>query len=125
MCEICDGICRIFDALVSEYYRDFPPISEEEERNRPKYMPLDVRNAPKAAASFTALKDLLDRAGDIGFRGWQFKAELVKRSGYGEWIDSWTNGKVPNGLVRKIILSCAEDIIRERGAQPSLSLKAA
>jgi hypothetical protein len=119
-------ICAVFDALAARYYRDFPVVTNENEYRRKKYMPMDVSNAPRAADGFDTLKSLIDRAPGIGFEPWEFKTELAKRSGFGEQIEAWANqDKVPNGLARKIILSCAEDILLERGARPQLSLKAA
>lgn len=127
MCTQCvTDICAVFDALVADYFREFPPAFEEAGHRRPKYMPMDVGNAPHSAADFGTLKELIDRAPGIGFKPWEFKTELAKRSGLGEQIEEWANqGKVPNGLARKIILSCAEDVLLERGARPQLTLRAA
>lgn len=130
MCNACEtAICAIFDALVAGYYRDFPPPmprNHDGEHVRPKYMQMDVTDAPKVNANFESLAELIKRAPGIGFKPWEFKTELAKRSGFGEQIEAWANqDKIPNGLARKIILSCAEDILLERGAQPRLSLKAA
>ena len=84
---------------------------------------MDVTNAPKAAAQFDTLKELIDRAPGIGFKGFEFKRLLAERTQLGEHIEAWANqGKIPNGLARKMILSCAEDILRERGATPQYTM---
>lgn len=127
MCDEClTDICVVLDALILSYWRDHPPVREGEKHKRPKYMQMDVRNAPKAAAEFDTLKELIDRAPGIGFKPWEFKTELANRTKMGDVIEDWANhDKIPNGLARKIILSAAEDILRERGARPQHSLKEA
>jgi hypothetical protein len=126
MCQECvTDICLVFDRLVAGYYQDHP-APREDEHKRDKYMQMDVRNAPQVAADFGTLKELIDRAPGINFQPWEFKTELAKRSGFGEQIEAWANAdKIPNGLARKIILSCAEDILIERGARPERSMKEA
>lgn len=89
-------------------------------------IPLDVRNAPSAADGFNSLSQLIARAPGIHLSPEAFKQELAMRSGFGEAVEKWASAaKVPNGLARKIILTCAEEILRERGARPSLTLLAA
>ncbi len=127
MCNDCvTDICAVLDALILSYWRDHPPTRENEGHKRPKYMQMDVRNAPKAAAEFDTLAELIRRAPGIGFKSWEFKTELAKRTRMGDVIEAWANeDKVPNGLARKMILSAAEDILLERGARPQYSLKQA
>jgi hypothetical protein len=128
MCDDCaTDICAVFDAMILAYWRDHPPVrTEDDKHKRPKYMQMDVRNAPKAAAEFETLAELIVRAPGIGFEPWEFKTELAKRTKMGDVIESWANeNKIPNGLARKIILSAAEDILLERGAKPQYSFKQA
>src|SRR3989344_113984 len=110
-------------APILAYWRDHPPVREDDEKHkRPKYMQMDVRNAPKAAAEFETLAELIKRAPGIGFKPWEFKTELATRTQMGDVIEAWANqNKIPNGLARKIILSAAEDILLERGAKPQYS----
>ena len=123
MCQECrTGICAMFDAMVRDYFREFWSAEEE---GRPKYMPLDVRNAPESAATKTGFADMASAADGIGLTRMEFLAELSKRSGFGEAIMGWAKGKIPNGLARKIILTCAEDILKERGARPEMSMQQA
>jgi len=124
MCTDCvTDICAVLDALILSYWRDHPPVQQNTEHRRPKYVPMDVTNAPKAAAQFDTLKELIDRAPGIGFKGFEFKKMLAERTGFGEHIEAWANqGNIPNGLARKMILSCAEDILRERGAKPQYTM---
>jgi hypothetical protein len=126
MCNQCGAnLCAIFDRLVADYFRDFPAASPEEERQRPKYIPMDVRNAPDSAGDFASLTKLVEHAPEIGLPRMTFLAELSERSGFGNAIQMWMREKVPNGLVRKIILSCAEQILREHGAMPTMSMQLA
>lgn len=124
MCEECrTQICAMVDALISDYFRDFPQECVSEETHRPKYIPMDVRNAPKAATNENAFKDMVDAADGIGYTSGEFMGELAKRSGFKDHVHGWAmKGKIPNGLARKIILTCAEEMIRERGARPALTL---
>jgi len=127
MCTQCvTDICAVFDALVLSYWNDHPPVRDDTDRLRPKYMQMDVRNAPKAAAEFETLAELVARAPGIGLQPAELTAELAVRTQMGDVVDDWVcRGKIPNGLARKIILSAAEDILCERGAQPQYSLKQA
>lgn len=123
MCDTCETlICAAFDALVVDYYRDHPPAFESEEERRLKYMPMDVRNAPKSAQTTNGFNDMVEASTGIGYTPGEFMNELTKRSGFVEQVPNWARGKIPNGLARKIILTCAELIIRERDAQPTMSL---
>ena len=125
MCTDCvTDICAVLDALILSYWRDHPPVRQDGKKHkRPKYVQMDVTNAPKAAAQFDTLQELIKRAPGIGFKGFEFKKLLADRSGLGEHIEAWANqDKIPNGMARKMILSCAEDIIRERGAKPKYSM---
>lgn len=122
MCDICElSICLFFDMLVMEYYRDNPPVSADEEVRRPRYMPMDVRNAPQAAQSANAFSDMVEAAEGIGYAAGEFLNELGRQTGLPEQVVNWARGRVPNGLARKIILTRAEMMIRERGARPELS----
>jgi len=127
MCPTCvTDICAVLDAMILSYWHDHPPAREEDGHRRPKYMQMDVRNAPKAAAEFDTLAELIKRAPGIGFEPWEFKTELANRTKMGDVIEAWANqNKIPNGLARKMILSAAEDILLERGAKPQHSLKQA
>lgn len=124
MCTDCvTDICAVFDAMILAYWRDHPPVRQDSDKHRrPKYMQMDVRNAPKAAAEFETLAELIKRAPGIGFKPWEFKTELANRTQLGGVIEAWANeDKIPNGMARKLILSAAEDILRERGAKPQYS----
>ncbi len=138
MCEECrTGICEIFDNLAREYFRDFPPTDETiqkflnefplmaSEYRRRKYMPMDVENAPKSAATETEFSKMADAADGIGMKRMEFLTELSSRSGFGDAIMAWAKGKIPNGLARKIILTNVEDVLRERGAKPEMSMQLA
>ena len=124
MCTDCiTDICAVLDMLIISYWRDHPPLQKDNEHRRPKYVPMDVANAPKAAMELDTLKQLIERAPGIGFKGFEFKKLLAERTGLGEQIEAWANqDKIPNGLARKMILSCAEDILRERGATPKYTM---
>lgn len=124
MCTDCvTDICAVLDALILSYWRDHPPAQEKDGHRRPKYVPMDVTNAPKAAAQFDTLQELIKRAPGIGFKGFEFKKLLADRTGLGEHIEAWANqDKIPNGMARKMILSCAEEIVRERGAKPQYTM---
>jgi hypothetical protein len=133
MCEECrTGICALFDGLVRGYFTEFRPELlprpgefDLSEKKRPKYMPADVGNAPESAATKDGFSKMADAADGIGFTRMEFLTELSNRSGYGEWIMKWAGGEIPNGIVRKIILTCAEDVLKEHGARPEMSMKLA
>ncbi len=126
MCDTCETlICMLFDALVSDYFRDFPEPQEDASRQRATYMRLDVRNAAESAATKTGFNAMVEAATGIGYDPGEFLAVLAEKSGFKDHVHNWARGTIPNGLARKIILTCAENIIRERGAQPTLSLLAA
>lgn len=124
MCEECRTmICAMFDALVLDYFREFPPRPQSlEEARRSKYIQMDVRNAPKSAQTTTGFKEMVEAATGIGYTPGEFMAELAKKSGFKDHVHNWARGKIPNGLARKIILTCAEEMIREAGAKPTMSL---
>ena len=105
-----------------DYYRDFPVQLGDDEVKRKKYMPMDVRNAPKSAQTMNGFNEMVQAATGIGYQPGEFMNELAKRSGFKDHVHNWARGKIPNGLARKIILTCAEEMIRERGAQPQMSL---
>ena len=118
MCSTCETmICAMFDRLAADYFRSFPPVERDEHR-RPKYMPADVSNAAESAASKNGFSEMADAADGIGMTRMAFLTELSQRTGFGDAVMGWATGKIPNGLVRKIILTAAEDILRERGASP-------
>ena len=138
MCEECrTGICEIFDNLAREYFRDFPLTRQSieaflgdlpemfREYRRRKYIPMDVENAPRSAATETEFSKMADKADGIGMSRMEFLTELSSRSGFGEAIMAWAKGKIPNGLARKIILTNVEDILLERGAKPKMSMQLA
>lgn len=126
MCATCETlICVLFDNLVRDYFRDFPVPQEDVRARRPTYMRLDVRNAEESAATKTGFKAMVEAATGIGYEPGEFLAVLAEKSGFKDHVHNWARGTIPNGLARKVILTCAENIIRERGAQPTLSLLAA
>lgn len=123
MCDTCETlICVLFDVLVRDYFRDFPARQEDVPAHRPTYIRLDVRNAAESAATKTGFKDMVEAATGIGYDSGEFLNVLAAKSGFKDHVHNWARGTIPNGLARKIILTCAEKIIRERGAQPTLSL---
>lgn len=126
MCDTCEAlICAPFNTLVSDYFRDHPHLAAEPEAYRSKFMPLDVRNAPKSATSTSAFKKLVAGATAIGYTPEEFLATLSSRSQFSEQVANWMEDRLPNGLARMVILTCAEKIIREAGAAPELTLLAA
>lgn len=128
MCDVCETrICMLFDELVAGYYRDFP---NEQPRNtafdtdvrRSKYVSLEIGTRAEADETLNRFKDMVEAAVGIGYDPGEFMNRLGEMSGYGDWVRDWArNNKIPNGLVRKIILTCAEKLIRENGAAPRLS----
>ncbi len=126
MCDTCETlICVLFDNLVRDYFRDFPEPQEAARAYRPTYMRLDVRNAAESAATKTGFKAMVEAAAGIEYDPGEFLAVLAEKSGFKDHVLNWARGIIPNGLARKVILTCAENIIRERGAQPTLSLQLA
>jgi hypothetical protein len=127
MCDECGGrVCAMLDGLIADYWRDFPRRAPRDfnlaEAHRPRYVPMDVRNAPKSAERPMGLLELAEHADDMGLSRDEFVSELKLRSQYAGPIDGWLSGKLPFGLIRKIILTCAEQILREQGARPQYSL---
>lgn len=128
MCDTCEtAICLLFDELVRDYYIDFPPRlpHREPSSSRPKYVSTEFSGTARAAASEERFGEMVQAATGIGYESGEFMAELGRLSGYKEHVHNWARGKVPNGLIRKIILTRAEMMIRERGAQPTLTLRQA
>lgn len=126
MCAVCDGICPFFEALVAAYFRAVPhPPAFEVETSRRTFMSMELPNAPDAATETRQFADLIDHADLIGMSPDEFRGEIATRSGLTEQVGKWAMGIMPNGWARKLILTNAEDIIRERGAHPELSLLAA
>ena len=130
MCEDCGGrICALFDDLISDYWRTFPRRAPkafaEIEPKRSRYVPMDVRNTPKSANTQKGLSELVAHANDLGITSEEFLEDLVNRSQYPVPVQEWLQGKVPNGLIRKILLGNVEDILREHGARPVYSLRLA
>jgi hypothetical protein len=130
MCEDCGGrICALFDDLISDYWQTFPRRAPkafaEIEPKRSRYVPMDVRNTPRSAMKPLGLLQLVEHAGDLGITREEFLEDLVNRSQYSGPIQDWLQGKIPNGLIRKILLGNIEDILREHGARPVYSLKMA
>ncbi len=119
MCTQCDGICLMFGRLVLDLRRDSQPVQPQSERRT--FIPLELGRVHNVPHEYTSLGELIKMVPDR----WNFKKELATRSGYGEVVEAWAKGWVPNGCVRKIILTCAEQILRENGAEPAVSLLAA
>ncbi len=118
MCIDCGGICAVLDRMIDEYLSS----GHEEGPGRRFFHPTSVpgQTGPEDT---TALSDLIEQAACIGMTPQQLEDELISCSGFAEPVANWVREqKVPNGMVRKIILTNAEMIIRERGAQPSKSL---
>ena len=123
MCQECKtDICVMFDNLVRDYHRDFPSELRDDEERRKKYMPMDVSNTPKSAQTHSGFNDMIQAATGIGYTPGEFMNKLAKKSGFKDHVHSWARGTIPNGLARKIILTCAEDMLRKRGARPEMSL---
>ena len=112
----------MFDNLVRDYHRDFPSELRDDEERRKKYMPMDVSNTPKSAQTHSGFNDMIQAATGIGYTPGEFMNKLAKKSGFKDHVHSWARGTIPNGLARKIILTCAEDMLRKRGARPEMSL---
>ena len=125
MCIDCGGICTVLSRMIGDYHREFPAASHDTEDWRPKYVPMDVQNAPKAAIDPAGLADMLEHVEGIGMSRLEFATELSRRSGLGEQVENWIHGRIPNGWARKLILINAEDIVREHGAHPVMSMQEA
>lgn len=120
MCTRCDGICLMFGRLVLDLQRDSQPVRSAPER--PTFIPLELGREHNVPHEYASLDDLIKLAPER----WNFKETLAARSGYGKVVEAWANrDRIPNGCVRKIILTCAEQILRENGAKPEISLLAA
>ena len=121
MCTTCETlICAIFDRLVVQYFLEFPPTDDES--RRPKYMPMDVRDAPNAATTVEDFTKMVEASTGIGYDPNEFMHELGRQTELPEQVANWARGKIPNGLARRMILTRAEMMIRERGAAPELTL---
>ena len=125
MCEDCGGICAIFDRMIEDAIRASGRTVGFSEGYRSRFHSTNVKgitgaDGPKDEAS---LHDLVEEAACIDMTPQELEAELSRRSGLGESISLWIREKrVPSGMVRKIILTNAEDIIREHGARPKHSV---
>ncbi len=126
MCTTCETqICVIFDELVNSLMRDEPRIFRQvpaEAPTRPKYLIMELSDRSATEAIEGRFNDLVNASTGIGYSPGEFMHELGERSGYQEQVRNWARGKVPNGWVRKIILTRAEMMIRERGAAPEQTL---
>ncbi len=117
MCEDCGGICAVLDRMIDEYLR-----MVDGGRHRRFFHPMEIPGKNSATDS-TTLSQFVEQAACIDMTPQELEAELVKRSGFAESVQGWLQEKrVPNGMIRKIILTNAEMIIRERGARPRLTL---
>lgn len=122
----CNDICSFFTPLVAGYFRatSHPPAFEVE-RGRRMFMAMDVTDAPDAATESRQFADFLEQAHRIKMTPEELHEAIASSCGFVEAVANWANGVVPNGWVRKIILTNAEMILNERGSYPELSLLAA
>jgi hypothetical protein len=71
----------------------------------------------------TQLSELLAEASCIDMTPEELGIAIKELTGYEAAIDGWIKeGKIPNGMMRRVILTNAETIIRERGLQPQKTL---
>ena len=65
-------------------------------------------------ADTAVLRNLLERAASIDMTVQAMEDELATRTGFDDAVRNWVSGTLmPNGLVRKIILSNAQLILNE------------
>ena len=61
------------------------------------------------------LSELLDRASSVNMTVQSMRDELAESSGFDKAARNWIMGRdIPNGLVRKIILSNARALLKEK-----------
>jgi hypothetical protein len=115
MCEQCmTDICLFMDRLIEWELSGKP--------GREAAFKMDVTDKDLAVPA-TAFREMVEAATGIGYQPGEFMNELGLRSGFKDGVSNWArNAVLPNGLARRVILQCAEMIIRERGAQPNLTL---
>ena len=67
------------------------------------------------ASDATELRELGKIAAERGIKPKTFEDELAARTGFEDSVRNWFQvGEAPNGLVRRIILSNAKDLIATR-----------
>lgn len=123
MCKDCGGICARLDAMIAEFLEH---LGEREigfsAGYRSRFHSTNVTGIT-GPADMTALSELVEEAACIGLTPQQLENELIRSTGFGTAVQEWIRKqKTPNGLVRKIILTSAERILRNHGAQPELTL---
>lgn len=65
-----------------------------------------------AAADMRELRALVESAAFLGMTECDLEEELAKRTGFEGAVRSWFRRReTPNGLVRKVILNCAQQIV--------------
>lgn len=65
------------------------------------------------AADTNKLRALLDRASSSGMTAREFEDELARLTGFEDVVRAWFQlEETPNGLIRKVILSCAKQIVK-------------
>ncbi|MCA9367957.1 hypothetical protein KC887_06895 [Candidatus Kaiserbacteria bacterium] len=122
MCDHCGAvICAIFDRMIMREVAFLAVAARFSEGYRPKYYSLNVAGITSGEDA-DRLSELVARAEDIGMDVVSLEAEICARTKMPEPVKMWIRDEqVPNGLVRKIILTNVEEILKERGAQPQRS----
>lgn len=120
MCTSCGGICAIVDRMIAEYRRQ---VTQEAESSHRRYFHPTEASGMSGGEDTTSLAKLVEEAACIGMTPQELENQLKHDSGFAEPVAAWIQERqVPNGMVRKIILTNAERIIREYGAKPQLTL---
>jgi hypothetical protein len=133
MCVECQtDICGFFDILVRAYFAgvalQLNHGADElgaPRKRRPKYHVLNVSDKVRSEETKTAFAEMVARAPGIGLAPGAFIGMLAERSGFKKQVHEWAREKIPHGFAREVILAAAEDILRERGAKPEMTLKIA
>ena len=77
-----------------------------------RYIHSTAMSGATGATDTARLRDLVTRAARLGMTPQEFKEDLAVRTGFGDAVRSWFREEVaPNGLIRRIILNNAEDLV--------------
>lgn len=120
MCDECGAIiCAIFDRMIA---RELSLLGADIGTHRGVH-PTNVAKAT-GVSDTNDFHRLVGQSMDIGLTPQEMETELIRRTGYPDAVSQWIKEKkIPCGLVRKIILTNVEAILRERGARPARSAK--
>lgn len=131
MCEDCGGICAVLDRLILSHLamtgQPTPEVSAEDYLNaggtkRKYFHPTEYIGA-RSGDDTMSFFDFIEEAARIGMTPQQLETEIASRCGFPEAVSSWIREeKIPNGMVRKIILTNAEIVVRKHGAKPQMTL---